>query len=81
MVSLRCLIYEIYFLSEYNFKILFSNPYDPHLPTGKEMNRETVSYSLHGSSSEKIFKAFNALGTIAFSFGDAILPEIQVSIF
>ena len=26
----------------------------------------------------KIFRAFNALGAIAFSFGDAMLPEIQV---
>ncbi|KAI4341768.1 hypothetical protein MLD38_026452 [Melastoma candidum] len=44
---------------------------------GKDVNRETVNYSLQGSSSERIFKAFNALGTIAFSFGDAMLPEIQ----
>ncbi|KAJ0967482.1 hypothetical protein J5N97_024399 [Dioscorea zingiberensis] len=29
------------------------------------------------SSSSKIFKAFNALGEIAFSFSNAMLPEIQ----
>ncbi|KAL3717392.1 hypothetical protein ACJRO7_008904 [Eucalyptus globulus] len=44
---------------------------------GKEIDRKTVSYSLQGSSSTKVFKAFNALGAIAFSFGDAMLPEIQ----
>ncbi|KAF7852076.1 hypothetical protein BT93_L0602 [Corymbia citriodora subsp. variegata] len=44
---------------------------------GKEIDRKTVSYSLQGSSSSKVFKAFNALGAIAFSFGDAMLPEIQ----
>ncbi|KAL6338588.1 hypothetical protein AAG906_021303 [Vitis piasezkii] len=45
---------------------------------GKKIDRNSVSYSLQGSSSSKAFKAFNALGTIAFSFGDAMLPEIQV---
>ncbi|KAK8674469.1 hypothetical protein V6N13_112760 [Hibiscus sabdariffa] len=44
---------------------------------GKKIDRETISYSLQGSSSAKRFAAFNALGTIAFSFGDAMLPEIQ----
>ncbi|XP_024023746.1 GABA transporter 1 [Morus notabilis] len=44
---------------------------------GKKIDRKSVSYSLHGSPSAKIFGAFNALGTIAFSFGDAMLPEIQ----
>lgn len=44
---------------------------------GKQMNRKSVDYQLHGTSSAKLFKAFNALGTIAFSFGDAMLPEIQ----
>lgn len=46
--------------------------------SGKNIDRSSVSYSLQGSSSFKMFKAFNALGTIAFSFGDAMLPEIQV---
>ncbi|KAJ9547814.1 hypothetical protein OSB04_020357 [Centaurea solstitialis] len=44
---------------------------------GKKIDRRTVNYSLHGSSSAKMFKAFNGLGIIAFSFGDAMLPEIQ----
>lgn len=46
--------------------------------TGKKIDRKSISYSLDGSSSSKIFRAFNALGAIAFSFGDAMLPEIQV---
>ncbi|KAK7345817.1 hypothetical protein VNO77_16429 [Canavalia gladiata] len=44
---------------------------------GKKIDRTTVSYSLQDSSASKSFKAFNALGIIAFSFGDAMLPEIQ----
>ncbi|KAI3773040.1 hypothetical protein L6452_04237 [Arctium lappa] len=47
---------------------------------GKKIDRGTVNYSLHGSSSAKMFKAFNGLGIIAFSFGDAMLPEIQSTI-
>ncbi|THG23575.1 hypothetical protein TEA_005000 [Camellia sinensis var. sinensis] len=46
---------------------------------GNKIDRKSVSYSLKGSSSWKIFRAFNALGAIAFSFGDAMLPEIQSS--
>ncbi|KAL0003567.1 hypothetical protein SO802_017348 [Lithocarpus litseifolius] len=38
-----------------------------------------LSYSLQGSSSRKTFRAFNALRIIAFSFGDAMLPKIQVT--
>lgn len=45
---------------------------------GEKINRKLIDYRLHGSSSMKIFRAFNALGAIAFSFGDAMLPEIQV---
>ncbi|PON37989.1 Amino acid transporter, transmembrane domain containing protein [Parasponia andersonii] len=44
---------------------------------GKKIDRKSVNYSLQGSSSTKTFRAFNALGAIAFSFGDAMLPEIQ----
>ncbi|CAA3014213.1 GABA transporter 1-like [Olea europaea subsp. europaea] len=47
---------------------------------GRTMDRNSVSYSLQGSSSAKVFKAFNALGAIAFSFGDAMLPEIQSTV-
>lgn len=41
-------------------------------------DRSSVNYNLQGTTASKILKAFSALGTIAFSFGDAILPEIQV---
>lgn len=44
------------------------------------MDRDSASYSLQGSSSPKVFKDFNGLGAIAFSFGDAMLPEIQVTL-
>ncbi|KVI12389.1 hypothetical protein Ccrd_009182 [Cynara cardunculus var. scolymus] len=46
----------------------------------KKIDRRTVNYSLHGSSSAKVFKAFNGLGIIAFSFGNAMLPEIQSTV-
>ncbi|XP_020519782.1 GABA transporter 1 isoform X2 [Amborella trichopoda] len=47
---------------------------------GKKIERGSVNYHLEGDLATKIFKAFNALGTIAFSFGDAMLPEIQSTI-
>ena len=36
------------------------------------------SYSIVGSSSEKAFNVCLALGTVAFAFGDTVLPEVQV---
>lgn len=45
---------------------------------GTKIDRKSINYRLEGTSSFKIFKSFNALGTVAFSFGDAMLPEIQV---
>ncbi|KAK9813661.1 hypothetical protein WJX73_002176 [Symbiochloris irregularis] len=36
-------------------------------------------YGIHGTDSSKIFNAFFAMGSIAFSFGDTILPEIQAT--
>ncbi|KAJ4750633.1 Transmembrane amino acid transporter family protein [Rhynchospora pubera] len=47
---------------------------------GKNTDRSSINYSLQGTTASKIFKAFGALGTIAFSFGDAMLPEIQSTI-
>jgi hypothetical protein len=47
---------------------------------GHRIDRKEVGYSLQGTTATKIFRGFNALGTIAFSFGDAMLPEIQVSV-
>lgn len=40
-----------------------------------------ADYSIVGSSNDKVFGVFLALGTVAFSFGDAMLPEIQVHHF
>ena len=48
--------------------------------SGHRIDRTEVNYSLQGTTATKIFGGFNALGTIAFSFGDAMLPEIQVTI-
>ncbi|KAM0891816.1 hypothetical protein ACQ4PT_026119 [Festuca glaucescens] len=47
---------------------------------GHRIDRKEVGYSLQGTTTTKIFRGFNALGTIAFSFGDAMLPEIQSTI-
>ncbi|KAM7256854.1 hypothetical protein ACFE04_012595 [Oxalis oulophora] len=48
---------------------------------GKKIDRKLISYSSPESSSFlHIFQAFNGLGAIAFSFGDAMLPEIQDTI-
>ncbi|CAM0908011.1 unnamed protein product [Alopecurus aequalis] len=44
---------------------------------GHRIDRNQVGYSVQGTTGTKIFAGFNALGTIAFSFGDAMLPEIQ----
>ncbi|VFQ68249.1 unnamed protein product [Cuscuta campestris] len=44
---------------------------------GKKADRRSVDHRVHGNISSRTFKAFNALGSIAFSFGDAMLPEIQ----
>ena len=40
--------------------------------------RDQVSYSLPGNKINNLMGVFSGLGTIAFTFGDAMLPEIQV---
>lgn len=45
---------------------------------GKQLDRSTVSYSLPGDKINNVMGVFSALGTIAFTFGDTLLPEIQV---
>ena len=47
--------------------------------SGSERPRDEVNYGVHGTPALKIFSVFFAMGTIAFSFGDTILPEIQVT--
>jgi hypothetical protein len=39
-----------------------------------------VDYSVIGTPAGKVFGIFSALGTIAFAFGDTILPEIQATL-
>ncbi|KAG0622548.1 hypothetical protein M758_3G105800 [Ceratodon purpureus] len=39
-----------------------------------------ADYNIVGSPSGKMFGVFSALGTVAFSFGDAMLPEIQATL-
>eukprot|EP00884_Botryococcus_braunii_P023632 jgi/Botrbrau1/9953/Bobra.0012s0048.1 len=46
---------------------------------GNDLDRSTVTYSITGTSASIGFSAMFALGTIAFAFGDTILPEIQAT--
>ena len=45
---------------------------------GHQTDRSTINYEVPGSLTTKIMGVFLALGSIAFAFGDTILPEIQV---
>lgn len=47
---------------------------------GTEADRSTVDYSLAGTPAAKVFNAMAALGIIAFTFGDTLLPEIQATV-
>eukprot|EP00775_Hariotina_reticulata_P009422 gene9422-9588_t len=47
---------------------------------GKSMDRSTVSFSLSDDLNMNLMSAFAALGTIAFSFGDTVLPEVQATV-
>ena len=47
---------------------------------GHQLDRSTINYEVPGSLTTKIMGVFLALGSIAFAFGDTILPEIQVSL-
>ena len=42
------------------------------------MPRDEVTYSLPGNKINNLMGVFSGLGTVAFTFGDAMLPEIQV---
>lgn len=45
---------------------------------GHQIDRSTISYEAPGDMVTRIMGVFLALGSIAFAFGDTILPEIQV---
>ena len=45
---------------------------------GHQTDRSTINYEVPGSLTTRIMGVFLALGSIAFAFGDTILPEIQV---
>ncbi|KAJ7539878.1 hypothetical protein O6H91_11G113100 [Diphasiastrum complanatum] len=47
---------------------------------GTKLDRSTVNYNLQGTTATKLFGILGALGTISFSFGDAMLPEIQATV-
>ena len=56
---------------------------DPHIwtnPAFAGLPRDVVSYDLPGNKINNLMGVFSGLGTIAFTFGDAMLPEIQVRI-
>lgn len=47
---------------------------------GHQLDRSTINYEVPGSLTTKIMGVFLALGSIAFAFGDTILPEIQATV-
>jgi len=49
------------------------------ITNGRDEDRSQVSYSLAGDKTFQVFAVLSALGTIAFSFGDTVLPEIQAT--
>lgn len=49
------------------------------LDAGVNIDRSTVSYTVDNTDNTlMLMSVFSALGTIAFSFGDTVLPEVQV---
>ena len=45
---------------------------------GNSMNAPTKDYSVNGSKQNRIFGSFNAISIIATTYGNGIIPEIQV---
>lgn len=48
---------------------------------GYSKNAPTKDYSINGSAQNRVFGSFNAISIIATTFGNGIVPEIQVSNF
>lgn len=42
------------------------------------MNAPKKDYSLNGSKQNRVFGSFNAISIIATTYGNGIIPEIQV---
>ena len=49
-------------------------------PTGHSKTAPVKSYSVHGSVEHRLFGALNAISIIATTYGNGVIPEIQVSI-
>ena len=45
---------------------------------GYSKNAPTKDYSINGSAQNRVFGSFNAISIIATTFGNGIIPEIQV---
>lgn len=45
---------------------------------GNSMNAPTKDYSINGSKQNRVFGSFNAISIIATTYGNGIIPEIQV---
>lgn len=45
---------------------------------GYSKNAPTKDYSINGSAQNRVFRSFNAISIIATTFGNGIVPEIQV---
>lgn len=62
--------------------LCFTARFPASLPAAAGLNPPAdappVDYSVLGSPTYITFGVFSALGTIAFGFGDTILPEVQV---
>jgi hypothetical protein len=55
-------------------------PPPPPLPAGQQLDRSTITYEVTTDDTDKVFGLFSALGIVAFTFGDTILPEIQYTV-
>lgn len=51
----------------------------PHA-AGQQLDRSTITYEVTTDATDKVFGLFSALGIVAFTFGDTILPEIQYTV-
>ena len=55
-------------------------PIKGYSPTGHSKTAPVKNYSVHGSGEHRLFGALNAISIIATTYGNGIIPEIQVPI-